>query len=256
MSKYYKGKRERNIFDPKSKEPFRLSRSRVEAYLRCPRCFYIDRRLGVDQIPGFPFTLNSAVDKLLKKEFDQHRSKQTRHPIMESNGVDAIPFQHEKLNQWRDSLRGGIEYLHQPTNLLLCGGIDDVWVGPTGELFIVDYKSTSKEEEVNLDADWQDSYKKQAEFYQWLFRKNGFKVSDIAYFVYCNGLTNKEGFESRLEFEIKVIPYKGSDSWVEPTIFAIHKCLMSETMPAAGNDCDYCKYWLARKEAEGRSYSV
>ena len=46
-----------------------------------------------------------------------------------------------------------------------------------------------------LDADWQDGYKKQIEFYQWLLRGNGFKVSDTGYFVYCNGLKNKDVFD-------------------------------------------------------------
>ena len=30
----------------------------------------MDRRLGIAQPPGFPFNLNSAVDNLLKNEFD------------------------------------------------------------------------------------------------------------------------------------------------------------------------------------------
>ena len=62
--------RTRNIYDPHSDKPFKLSRSRLELFLNCPRCFYMDRRLGVDRPPGFPFNLNSAVDALLKKEFD------------------------------------------------------------------------------------------------------------------------------------------------------------------------------------------
>ena len=70
MSQYYAGKRVRNLFEPGLKEPFRLSRSRIENFLNCPRCFYLDRKLGVDQPPGYPFSLNAAVDTLLKKEFD------------------------------------------------------------------------------------------------------------------------------------------------------------------------------------------
>lgn len=242
MSKYYRGKRVRSIFDPKSTVPFRLSRTKLAMFLECPRCFYIDRRLGVDRPPGFPFTLNSAVDALLKKEFDAHRAAQTPHPIMTEHKIDAVPFQHEKLDEWRDALRRGITFLHQPTNLLITGGIDDVWVNPKGELLIADYKATSKEEEVSLDADWQIGYKRQIEIYQWLFRKNGFKVSRTGYFVYCNGDTSKESFNGKLEFDTKVIPYEGDDSWVEPTVINAHKCLMSDALPEPGEDCDYCLY--------------
>lgn len=248
MSKYYTGRRTKYLFDPQSKSPFKLSRSKVELFINCPRCFYLDRRLGIGQPPGFPFALNSAVDKLLKKEFDIYRDKQARHPLMEANGIIAVPFKHEKLNLWRDALRGGIEYLHAPTNLLLAGGIDDIWVDPDGNLFIVDYKSTSKEEEVNIDADWQISYKRQIEIYQWLFRKNGFKVSNTGYFVYCNGLTNRDTFDAKLDFDIKIIPYEGNDTWIEGKIIEMHKCLMNSKIPDYSEDCDFCTYYKALKE--------
>ena len=133
--------------------------------------------------------------------------------------------QHEKMNEWRDALRGGITYKHPATGLLVCGGVDDVWVNPEGELIIVDYKATSKDGEVSLDADWQDGYKRQMEIYQWLFRKNNFTVSDTGFFVYCNGDSDKEAFDAKLEFEIKLIPYKGNPSWVEHTLLDAKACL-------------------------------
>lgn len=251
MSKYYSGKRTRNLFDPESKAPFRLSRSKIELFMNCPRCFYLDRRLGVGQPPSFPFSLNSAVDKLLKKEFDLYRNKQQPHPLMTAHGIKAVPFLHEKMDHWRDALRGGIEYLHPRTNLFITGGVDDVWAGPDGKLYIVDYKSTSKEDEVNLDADWQIAYKRQMEIYQWLFRKNNFDVSSTGYFVYCNGDAGKDSFNARLEFDIKIIPYEGDDSWIDQVIIDLHKCLINPKAPAHGKDCDYCLYSRALKETEG-----
>lgn len=248
MSKYYTGRKTRNLFDPQGKLPFKISRSKFELFINCPRCFYLDRRLGVGQPPGYPFTLNSAVDKLLKKEFDLHRDKQTTHPLMKAYAVKAVPFKHEKINYWRDALRGGIEYLHGPTNLLLSGAVDDIWAASDGQLFIVDYKSTSKEEDVNIDADWQISYKRQMEIYQWLFRKNGFNVSTTGYFVYCNGLTNRDTFGAKLDFDIKIIPYEGNDSWIEAKIIEMHRCLMSNAIPGHSADCDFCTYHNALKE--------
>jgi hypothetical protein len=88
------------------------------------------------------------------------------------------------------------------------------------------------------------------EIYQWLFRKNGFKVSSTGYFVYCNGDTDKEAFDGRLEFNIKIIPYKGDDSWVEKTIKNAINCLRDKKMPEPGQDCDFCKYRKAVKEFE------
>lgn len=242
MSQYYNPNRKSNLFAPKSQEPFRLSRSKIDLFMECPRCFYLDRRLGVGRPPGFPFSLNSAVDYLLKKEFDIHRAKNQTHPLMKAYSIDAVPLNDERMDEWRDALRGGITYLHEPTNLFITGGIDDVWVNSKGEYIIVDYKATAKDSEVNLDADWQIGYKRQMEIYQWLFRQNDHKVSKTGYFVYCNGKTDTEAFDAKLEFDIKIIPYEGDDSWVEEAIISAHKCLMGDRLPKAGLECDYCRY--------------
>jgi len=259
MSDYYTPKRTRNMYDPKSEKSFKISRSKIEQFMNCPRCFYIDRRLGVSQPPGFPFNLNSAVDTLLKREFDEFRFKRQPHPLMEKFGIQGIPFEHMDLNKWRDALRGGISYLHQDTNLLVTGGIDDVWIDKDGWLNIVDYKATSKNGEVSLDADWQIGYKRQMEMYQWLFRQNKFKVSDTGYFVYCNGNSSSERFDSKLNFDIKVIPYSGNDSWVEDYLFKIKDTLNQDAVPAHSESCDYCAYQRAVSEvttnANSKSYS-
>lgn len=256
MSQYYKPHRIRNRFDPSSKEPFKLSRSKIDLFLNCPKCFYLDRRLGVAQPPGYPFNLNSAVDKLLKKEFDVHRLAGKAHPLMEQFGIDAIPFAHAKMDEWRDSLHKGVTYLHEPTNLLVTGGVDDIWVKTNGELIVVDYKATSKEAEVTLDADWQIGYKRQMEFYQWLLRMNGFSVSPTGYFVYCNGDSDRDGFNGQLHFDVKIIHYDGNDAWVEPTLLEIKKCLMNDLIPPSGENCDFCAYREAAKELEkSTSYS-
>ena len=80
-------------------------------FVECPRCFYLDRRLGVGRPPGFPFALNSAVDALLK-EFDIHRANETTHPMMKAYKIDAVPFQNEKINEWRNNFKG-IQFLQK-----------------------------------------------------------------------------------------------------------------------------------------------
>lgn len=248
MSQYYKANRQLGLYGQGEEKAFRISRSKIDLFIKCPRCFYLDRVLGIAQPPGFPFSLNSAVDKLLKKEFDVHRSKGTPHPLMKAYGIEAVPYKDEKMDEWRDSLRRGISYLDKEKNLLITGGVDDVWVNAQKELIIVDYKATSKEGEVNLDAEWQDGYKRQMEIYQWLFRKNGYKVSEIGYFVYCNGKTDKEAFDAKLEFDIKVLPYRGKTEWIEGVIKKIWECLNSKQIPESHPDCDYCNYVKAIKE--------
>jgi CRISPR/Cas system-associated exonuclease Cas4 (RecB family) len=220
----------------------RLSRSKIDLYLNCPKCFYLEVKKGVKRPSGYPFTINSEIDRLLKNEFDIHRAGHTPHPLMTAYGVEAVPFEHPKMDEWRDSLRRGITYPFPDTDLIITGGVDDVWVNPEEELIIVDYKATAKTGEVNLDAEWQIGYKRQMEIYQWLFRQNGFKVADTGYFVYCNGRTTQESFDAKLEFDIKLIPYKGNPSWVDRTIKEIWECLNSEIIPEQNPECEYCNY--------------
>ncbi len=242
MSQYYKGKRTKNIYSPDDKKPFKVSRSKIDLFLKCPKCFYIDRRLGVGQPPGFPFAINSAVDKLLKQEFDIHRANGTRHPLLEKYGVDAVPAKRDEIEEWRDNFKV-VRYYHEPTNIIVSGAIDDLWIDSKEEYIVVDYKATSKDENITtLNKEWQDSYKRQMEVYQWLLRNNGLSVSDTGYFVYCNGRTDREAFDGKIEFDVTLIPYEGSDKWVAGVLLDIKKTLESDTVPESSPDCDFCLY--------------
>ncbi|MEK7108995.1 MAG: PD-(D/E)XK nuclease family protein [Patescibacteria group bacterium] len=246
MSQYYKPNRKPDW--NYGGERWRLSRSKIALFLECGRCFYIDNKLGVARPPGFPFNLNSAVDALLKKEFDVHRAAKTRHPICEQYGVDAVPFVHNELNTWRENFKG-IEHKHAKTGFTIAGAVDDVWVNPKGELIVVDYKSTSKDGKIEaLDQDWHDGYKRQMEIYQWLLRQEGFTVSDTGYWVYANASKDREAFDGKLEFEVTLIAHEGKTDWVEPALTELKKCLDGDALPGAGADCDYCRY---REATEG-----
>jgi hypothetical protein len=241
------------VFNPDSNEPFTISRSKVDMFTECARCSYLDLRLGVKR-PSMPgFTLNNAVDELFKREFDTHRAAGTPHPLQEAYGLDAVPFKDDRMTEWRDALKRGIRFYHAPSNLTLRGGVDDVWVTPKGELIVVDYKATSKKVGPSTEEDLYDSYKKQMEVYQWLFRQNGFKVSPQGFFVYANGKSDAKAFDGKLEFDVVLIPYTGSDLWVEPTLMKMRQTLTKDEIPDygrgtafGGKDCEYCTY---REEA-------
>ena len=232
----------RKLFDPGSTVPFALSRSKVDLFLECPRCFYLDRRLGISRPAGFPFNLNSAVDALLKKEFDAYRAKGKPHPFMAEAGLNAVPHVHPKLENWRSNFKG-VRVVHKASGFELFGAIDDLWRDlATGALIVADYKATSKDSEVTLDAEWQDGYKRQMEFYQWLLRGQGLSVSSRGWFVYCNGRRDLDSFDNRLEFRVKMIPYDGDDSWIEPTLAEIRGTLIASKPPDFQKGCEYCAF--------------
>lgn len=219
--------------------------------MQCQRCFWLDVRLKITRPSSPPFNINKAIDELFKKEFDSYRAKKEPHPLMVEFGVDAIPYEHDKLNEWRENFVGVVA-VHKPTNLHVFGAVDDLWTDPDGNVIVVDYKATAKSKEVSIDSDWQIAYKRQMEVYQWLLRQNGLKVNDTGYFVYTNGRMDMDGFNGRIEFRTKVIPYIGKGAWVEPTLIKMKKC-MDGDMPAVGvaamgGDCEFCMYAKSRTE--------
>jgi CRISPR/Cas system-associated exonuclease Cas4 (RecB family) len=238
-------------YKPGQSTSFKVSRSKIELYMQCPRCFWLDVRLKITRPNSPPFNINKAIDGLLKKEFDAYRAKGEPHPLMHDHKVDAIPFAHADLDKWRENFVG-VATLHKATSLHVFGAVDDLWVNPAGEVIVVDYKATAKDKEVDINSDWQISYKRQMEVYQWLLRQNGLTVNDTGYFVYCNGRLDLDGFNNRVEFKTKIIPYTGDDSWVEPTLMKMKEC-MEGGMPAIGTaamggPCDFCTYARARTE--------
>jgi len=250
MGNYWKQRSQPYV--PGQKTAFKVSRSKIELFTQCQRCFWLDVRLKIKRPDGAPFSLNKAVDELLKKEFDVYRAKAEPHPLILDSQIKAIPYAHEKLDDWRETFVG-VQALHDETNLLVFGAPDDIWVDNEGRLIVVDYKATAKDREVSIDAAWQMSYKRQMEVYQWLLRANGFKVSDTGYFVYVNGRLDLDGFGGRLEFKTKVIPYAGNDGWIESTLLAMKACMDSDVMPPVGDHimggpCEHCTYARARTE--------
>jgi hypothetical protein len=227
--------------------------------MQCQRCFWLDVRLKIKRPDGPPFNINKAIDGLLKKEFDSYRLKGEPHPMMVEFGVQAVPFSHDSLDQWRENFVGVVS-VHEPTNLHVFGAIDDVWVNDAGELIVVDYKATAKDRDVDINSDWQISYKRQMEVYQWLLRRNGFQVNDTGYFVYTNGRLDLDGFYNKVEFNTKIIPYTGNADWVEPTLEKMKAC-MEGGMPAVGDSimggpCEFCTYARQRTELTIRAFAA
>lgn len=242
------------------KEVYKLSRSKIELFMQCPRCFWIDVRLKIKRPSSPPFNINKAIDELFKKEFDYYRAKKEPHPMMVEAGIDAIPYATTKLDKWRRALGNdaGVDTVHKPTNLHIYGAVDDVWIDNTGHLIVVDYKATAKAEPVKslgAEGTWYDTYRRQMEIYQWLLRQNGFEVSDTGYFVYATGSSAHDKFDNVVNFETNVFPHHGNTDWVEQTLVDIKAVMDSDEMPSVGKrlmdstkDCEFCEYAKSRTQ--------
>ncbi len=226
----------------------KISRTGVEKYLACKRCFILNYKYKVYP-PSLPFTLNNAVDNLCKNEFDYYRKLKKPHPLFIEHKIDAIPFDHPELDNWRSNFKG-IRFVNNQEGYNFGGAIDDVWVKSNGQLILADVKATSKNN-FNWEETWEKyeypkSYRRQLEMYQWIFRKNGFDVADEAYLVYFNGLKNQPMFNQTLEFELHLVKLECDDSWVEKKVNEATNLLVSNEFPKASKTCENCNYLRKR----------
>ena len=54
--------RHRGRYDPLRSEPYELSRYRIENFIKCPACFYLQQVAGV-KFPSIPgYNINEATD--------------------------------------------------------------------------------------------------------------------------------------------------------------------------------------------------
>ena len=233
-------------YDPNSDKPFIMSRSKIDLYLKCKRCAYLDMRLGIKGPKPFPYNLNSRIDTLLKNEHDLARTKKIKTKYLEESNINAIPFAHVELNVWREPFKAA-RYHHKETNIIVAGSVDDLWENlDTKKIHIVDYKSTHTDKFDKLksfDAPYLIGYKRQAEIYSWILSKLGLDIDNTSYFFYVNAKPEQEVFKNNLEFEYAIIPYKTEDyNWVGNTIIEIKNFLETNKIPTSTQDCALCKY--------------
>lgn len=242
-----------SIYTPGQLDDFKISRGKFSTFITCPRCFYLDRVIGLAE-PGMPgWTLNETTDLLLKKEFDICREQQIPHRLFAKYGLDhVVPFKHEAMDDWRDSLRKGLMARYDDSNIILSGGVDDIWFDTQSEeLIVVDYKSQASNYEVNpnsyLSSPYHEGYKIQMDFYNYLLNLMSFKTGKISYFLVVNADRQAEGFYGEMKFSETLIPYEHDFSWIDREVNNMIDCLNSNTLPESHISCENCAYAKQRK---------
>ncbi len=237
-----------SCYSPNQKEDFKISRGKFTNFLTCKRCFYLDRVKGLDP-PGTPgWTLNETTDLLLKKEFDYCRERQIPHRLFIENQLNnVVPFDHPEIDNWRDSLHKGLMLRHKNTNIILTGGVDDIWQhNISKQLIIVDYKSQAKLGRVDkqdyLEDPYHEAYKIQMDFYAYLLSGMGFDLHQTSYFLVCNAKRDHQEFNKRMNFDEYLVPYNWNINWIEKKIDEMVNLMNDSQIPEQNLSCKNCAY--------------
>ena len=216
-------------------ENFKVSRSDLALFCECPRCYYNKKFLKISPPAGLPFVINNAIDRVLKDEFDNYRNTQKPHHEFINHKIEnLLPYNGSEFLGYRNK---GIEYHDMYSNLVLFGKLDDVWIDPeTENLYIADYKATSKKELNEIHP----AFKMQMDIYCFIAQKVDDRFQDKTYFFYKNFVRGKDMKLSH--FETDIISYDANTSWVEKKLFELKELLIEGFAPDPSENCKNCNY--------------
>ena len=226
----------KKLYIPNQKSTFQLSRSNIQSYLECPRCFYLDTVLAIKRPSGLPLPINMAIDSILKNEFDYYRLNNAPHPEVEKFLHSPIkPYNGEEFIEWRK----GAKILHNSTNFEILGKFDDVWTNQDStELYLSDYKGGAVS--ATGTSTLHQSFRNQMDIYLWIAKQLDNRFTNRSFFYYKK--LKKEKFMDDSKFITEIVEYIANDDWVEEVIAKIKVCLDSDTPPDSHQDCKHCDY--------------
>jgi len=216
-----------------------LSPSSLNLYYECPLCFWLDKRMGIKRPQPYPYALNTAVDFLLKEEFDKYRKKRELHPLLVAYNIPAKLFTNQKLlDQWRNNLKG-IRYYDASLDATLFGAVDDILEFSDGKLAPMDYKSTGSKV-----ANVYDRFQLQMDIYTFLLEKNGYQTARkgiLAFYV----VDKENGFVDRLPFKKEIHIIDTDPSYVQDLFAEAVNFLRKDPPTSHSPDCQY-GLWLKK----------
>jgi hypothetical protein len=221
-------------------KPIQLSPNSLNLFLECPLCFWLEKRRGIRRPQPYPYTLNAAVDLLLKEEFDKYRARKELPPLILANNIPAKLFQNQELiNEWRDNFKG-IRYYDSDLDAILFGAVDDILEFEGSKLAPLDYKTTG-----SAVPTVYDRFQLQMDTYTHLLEKNGYSTPRkgcLAFYI----VDKKSGFEDKLPFRKEIHLIDTDPSYVQGIFEDAVATLRKVTPPDHSQDCQFGR-WL--KEA-------
>ena len=237
----------KKLYSNNSSRPFKLSRTKIDLFFECRRCFFLDQKFGIKRPHGTPLVLSNRIVDDFKKELNICRVEKNIHSKVRELNKNLIPISHNKLEEWKSSFKGA-SFLDDSTNLLIFGIIDDIWWDrSTNKNHSVIIKSNSKKNQMNYENIWP-GYWRQLSLYSYLLSKNLLPMSSTGILVFINTPTSMDQMENRKNFSLNIFEKILDFDWIQPTIKEISKTLNKETPPESSKKCKYCNYYYNIKK--------
>ncbi len=165
----------------------RLSKSQLDKFVACPRCFWLAQRHKLAQPDMISSKVWKGVERVTIQHYEEHRrAKTTPTNLVGFVPDDAIPYQGDRLDlkslrYWGKGLSFAVDGVQMTTAL------DDMLQyldgnSPASTRYaVIDYKSKSKptDEEATRDL-----YQNQADVFDLACNVNGYPTDGLVYFDY------------------------------------------------------------------------
>ncbi len=228
----------KNIYVKNNLSPFKISRTKIDLFFDCKRCFYIDQRYGIKRPHGAAMVINNHIVTKFKKNLEVLRNTKTIIPetkLISKSGFTALD--HQKINQWIDPFRG-IRILHKQTNMIISANLDDVWTD-NEKCYPVIIKSISRNGKDIEDSIWP-GYTRQLSLYGYILQNNNLEIGDFGIIVMIN--TEDDLDHSNLNFKFYIFKRNLEFNWVDRTLSEIKILLENDEYPKTSNNCKFCNY--------------
>ena len=233
----------------------RLSKSALENFRRCARCFWLEKTQDIKQPQGIRAGVPMGIDRVLRGHYDAHRAASTVPPELAGHipgGLypeDRISM--KDLRNWRKGLAVVVEGFELSTAL------DDLLYSPaTGLYNMIDYKSKAK---LTDEEDTRKYYQTQADAYDLALNANGYKTDGRAFFAYYSPArvgSSAPSNEVDFRWNAQIVVITADHARVKAMLVRAGRCLEARTAPEPSPTCEQCNYVAARKAYDLRETAV
>ena len=236
-----------------------LSKSALEKYRTCPRCFWLEKREGLKQPEGIRSGLPMGMDRVIKNHYDAWRAQgelppEIREALPGWKLYDGKRMSLSDMRNWRKGLAVDLG-----EGITLSGALDDLLYHPERKVYaMLDYKTKAK---ATNEADTRKYYGLQAEVYDGNLDKNGYPTEGNAIFVYYYPVDFPDNYpmtvptagNTIMGWGVQPIWLTGVDREA-PRKLAREAAAMLEkdAPPAAGQACNVCNYIKERSSLGAR----
>lgn len=215
-----------------------LSKSTLEVFQDCPRCFWMAKVAKVDRPRGPMPSIVNAIDAQMKALVEDRA--RTKEPVPYLNGHKESPFPDrafvKKCRSWR-TFQAVINT--ETRSVQAWGELDDLLVDETGIVSPWDFKSKGDAP----DQAYCEKYNTlQGDMYHLLLEANGLKCSGFARFTYIWPVYQT----GDIVFLSKNIDMKTDPNRAIKVLDAAAMCLEGACPPLSPS-CIYCTFVRARE---------